>query len=156
MIPASLFSPTGIMAAIIVALSISNVVFVKMYGAANERYHEFKARVELAQRLAEEQTELERVRQERILADYGQRWAAALADRPVVRVRDASGGCLSPVPSLSATAPGTAGLQTGSGTSGHLEITLDQCERVANWSIEDAIWIDTVKRLTNDLHGAGK
>lgn len=130
-------------------------LFVYLYQGEVNEHAKFRAAVESAQEQAEEDAKHQRAERERILADYGQRWAAALAARPVVRVRD-SGGCLSQTPGLSATAPGTAGLQAGSGTGGTLDITLDQCERVANWSIEDAIWIDTVKRLTNDLHEASK
>jgi len=108
-----------------------------------------------AQKQAEEDAEHLRIEQERILADYGQRWSAALADRPVVRVR-VPGSCPGQMPGISPTAQGNAGLQAGSGAGGHLEITFTQCEVLANDSILDAEWIDLAKRITNDLHEASK
>lgn len=150
--PAWLFTPTGILGALLAAASIYGVVITKMYGGLNERFSDFKSAVELAQKQAEEQAELERTRQERLLADYGQRWSAALADRPVIRVRE-SGGCLQPVPALSATAGGTAELPASSGEGW---ISVEQCEQIASDSILDARWIETVKALTDELHVVGK
>lgn len=154
--PASFLSPHGIMAAIIVALSISNFIFVKMYGAANERYHEFRATVAQAQRLAEEQAEHHRIEQERILANYGDSWSAALAADRAVRVQKPANHCPGQMPGISPIATSHEGLQAGSGAGGYLEITIDQCEALANDSILDAEWIDLAKRLTDDLHEGGR
>ena len=44
-----LFTPTGIMGALIVALSLSNVVFIKLYGSVHREYSKFQAEVVAAQ-----------------------------------------------------------------------------------------------------------
>lgn len=154
--PAWLFTPTGILGALLAAVSIYGVVITKMYGGLNERFSDFKSAVVAAQQQAEEQAELERARQERLLADYGQRWAAALATDRAVRVRKPANHCAGQMPGISPTATSHEGLQAGSGAGGHLEITIDQCEALANDSILDAEWIDLAKRLTGELHGVGK
>lgn len=154
--PAWLFTPTGILGALLAAASIYGVVITKMYGGLNERFSDFKSAVVAAQKQAEEQAELERTRQERLLADYGQRWAAALAADRAVRVRQPANRCPGQMPGISPTATSHEGLQAGSGAGGYLEITLDQCEALANDSILDAEWIHLVKQLTDELHGAGK
>lgn len=134
------------------ALALIAGVFIYLYQGEVRAYSDFKSAVVAAQQQAEEQAELERARQERLLADYGQRWSAALADRPVIRVRD-SGGCLKPVPALSATAGGTEELPASSGEGW---ISVEQCEQIASDSILDARWIEAVKALTDELHGVGK
>jgi hypothetical protein len=129
------------------------MLFIKLYEGAKDDLRTYQSAVEQAQKQVEADNERLAKDQERILADYGQRWAAAVAHRPAVRVRNDT-GCVGQVPTLPAT-PGVHAQLPASGDQAR-DISVEQCERIANDSILDAVWIEQVKRLTNELHEASR
>lgn len=156
--PAVLGAAAGIAATVAAICAAVAGVFIYLYSSEVKDHARFRADVVAAQEQAERDAKERADRQAELLASYGNAWAGAMADKPpVIRVLRESSACLKPVPGLSATAAGNAGLSAGSGESRDIQtISIEQCEQLAVDSILDAKWIEQVKRLTNDLHEASK
>lgn len=151
--PAWFFSPTGIMAAIIVALSISNVVFIKLYGAANEQYANHRAAVVAAQKQAEADREHQRAEQERLMAVYGDAWAAAR--RPVVRVLPAR-GCVPQAGPVSATAGQPDAPTAEQRLDSAIVVAADECQVRLENAVMDAAQVRWLEQWIKDQHEASK
>lgn len=147
--------------AIVAALVAAAGIFGYLQGYENgiAQYHTLKADVQA-------QTDILRADNERKLyaageatrnADEKYRAARRELDRlgRVIRVRPSR--CEGAVPGLSATATGTTGLQASeSGLGAARTITVEECEVRINGSLHDAIWIETVKQLTEQWHEVSK
>ena len=150
----SMFSPSGIMAALVIGLSISNVVFIKMYGSVSHEYATFKSDVREAEKRAAAEAEQERLGRERITEDVSRRWADALdlASRdPVVRVLPRNcnlpqAGTL-PVAGLK---PDAATAQPGLG--GTVLVAGEECESRLNNAAHDAAQVMMLQEWARRQH----
>ena len=146
-------SPTMLMAAVIIALSISNVVFVTLYRSIVNEYSNFKSTVE-------KESELLRLDNERKLAeinavtrqvesDYAKARAALAAGPRVVRVRSACSGT-GILPTLTSPAQGL------DATAETRTIDPAQCETYLNAGIADATQLIWLQKFILDAHEASK
>ena len=141
-------SPTMIMAAVIIGLSISNVIFVSLYRSTANEYSDFKTRVASESELL--RSENERKLQEvtavhrQVEHDYAQARAALAAGPRVVRVQSKSCSGTGILPTHGTAAPGL------DATAETRTISAEQCEAYLQSGIEDAtqlMWlIDWVQR----------
>jgi predicted nucleic acid-binding protein len=153
-------SPTMLMAAVIIALCISNVILHQLYRSAVDDLSTFKSAVEAQSELlrienAEKlQASLDVNRQ--INADYAKA-RAALAGRPrVVRVRDTCSGT-GILPTVSSNAGLTAQLPVEEPFAGaERVITVEECETRLGYAIEDAVTIEWMKSWAQQQHEASK
>lgn len=148
---------------IVVAVLVCTHSAAYFYGreAAQESYNEYKREVAIAMEKVQAENDQKRRASERILADTVDGWAAAVGvlrardsvATPVVRVRRPTDCGQPTMPAVPETTSGTLGLQTGEPGSGSARtIAVEECEARLNGSILDAIWIERVKALTNQLH----
>jgi hypothetical protein len=141
------------MAAVIIGLSISNVVFIGLYRGITDEYSSFKSTVE-------KESELLRLDNERKLqavadvarqvdADYAKARAALAAGPRIVRVRDTCSGT-GILPGVSTASPGIdATAEAG---------TIDprQCETYLNAGIADAAQLMFLQQWATQIHEASK
>jgi hypothetical protein len=146
----------GVLFGVIVALLISNALFVNLWLETRDDLTEYRAMVAQAQQQAEEDAERQRLDQQRILSDTATGWAAAVdhyrRNPRVVRVLQPT-DCVPQAGAVSLTTTGHIGLQAGSGEGW---ITSAKCEQVANDSILDREWIEAMKQFVIRQHEASK
>ena len=146
-------SPTMLMAAVIIGLSISNLLFFNLYRSTANEYAQFQADVSAAQ----EAIRLDNERKLQALAetnrqvadDYAKARAALVAGPRVVRVRDTcSGSGILPGVSDAAIKP-DATAEAG---------TIDpaQCETYLNAGIADATQLIWLQQWVTQTHEASK
>ena len=153
-----LITPTGIMGALIVALSLSNVVFIKLYGSVHREYSKFQAEVVAAQEQAERDAEHLRAEQERVTRDVSVAWADALAysrEHPVVRVLPARCDSRQGTP-LPATGlkPDVATAEPRLGRS--ISIAVEDCEARLNNAAQDAAMLLELQNWIRQQHEVSK
>ena len=153
-------SPTMLMAAVIIGLSISNVIFVSLYRSTANEYSDFKTRVASESELlrSENERKLQAVTtvHRQVEHDYAQARAALAAGPRVVRVRDTCSGT-GILPGVSANAGIIAQLPVEeSGLGSERVITAEECEARINWAAEDAMTIEWMKYHDNQAHEASK
>jgi len=139
-IPSFLLSPTGIMGALIVALSASNLLFYKLWQNKADEYANFRAEIVVQQQALRDEADRAKAESDQITADVSVAWSDALAwansHRPVVRVRgacDPSG--LRPVPTPS---EGTFVGPVQPGFSAPRDVAVEECEARINGAVFDA------------------
>ena len=151
-------SPTAIMAGVIIALTLSNILFIKLYEGAKDDLRTYQSAVEQAQKQVEADNERLANDQERILAEYGKRWADSVAYReshPLVRVLHAECG-VPESPALSASSGEITGAASQLGLSGEMVIAAAECERRLNWAAEDAAKVILLQDWATRQHEASK
>jgi hypothetical protein len=150
-------SPYTYMAGVAILLASHGYVYFKGRESGLEKYHEYRTAVEseMESVRAENAQKLAAMEQVARTAESGWESArTALANRPV-RVRDNCGaGGLSALPQATGVVEGLQASQSGLGSI--RTITVEECETRINGSLTDAVWIETVKKLTDDLHEASK
>lgn len=152
-IPSFLLSPTGVMAATIILLSVSNVLFFKLWRDEIHEYVQYKADVSAQQQILKDQTDRARSESERVATETAAGWSAAmdyLRRHPVtVRVpTDCNSSGLRPI-------PGTTGQFTQpriEEPGPRTEIDIAECESRINAAVEDAAWIEHVKAWVKQQH----
>ena len=152
---ATLLSPTGILAALVVGLSISNVLFVKLYGNAKDEYAKYHANVVAAQEQAEEAAQHLRAEHERLLGIYGDAWSRSLAARPAVRVLPA-GSCLPQAGAVPTTSGQPAATSAEQRLDTAVSIAAEDCERRIENAITDAAQVRYLQQWILDQHGVSK
>jgi hypothetical protein len=148
------------MAAVIIGLSISNIVFIGLYRGITDEYSSFKSTVEKESELLrldnERQVQAVTEAARQLDAEY-----AAVRKRlndmgRVVRVRDTCSGT-GEMPGLSANATSVEGLHVPqSGLGAERVIAVEECETRLNWSVEDAATIEWMKAWAERTHEASK
>lgn len=138
--PTIFLSPTFWLGALIVALSLSNVLFYNLYQGATDDLANFKSSVEAQQEATRADNERKLAERDKINADTTSGWASAVAylrEHPTVRVLPAH--CDSragPAAPEAARRPDEAAAQQGFGS---VEVSAAQCqERLIN-AAEDAM-----------------
>lgn len=133
-------SPTMIMAGVIVALSLSNVILFKLYRSAADEYATFKADVHAAQVAIERDNQQKRAEAEANLLAVSESWSNALDHaRRNSPVRVLPSRCDS---GTSPQAPGT-GLKPDAATaeprlSATRDVAVEECEVRLNNAVIDA------------------
>ena len=145
-------SPSMLMAGAIVLLSISNVIFFKLWRNAIDEFAHYRAAVVAAQKQAEADADKARIESERITADVSNSWQAALDHarrHPVVRVLQSR--CdLPQAGAISHAASGT------DGATSQFTISAAECEAVANDAVIDATHILYLQDWIKRQHEASK
>lgn len=148
-------SPTLIMAGVIIALSLSNVILFNLYRSTVNEYSQFKADV-YAQQM-ELAREAERVKEEaeRINKETAQGWGAAVdywRNRPPITVRVPTGCNPS---GLRPNATSTEGLNAASAQQGFsAAVDVAQCEMRLNNAVFDAAKLIHLQQWVEDQHAA--
>ena len=146
-------SPTLIMAGVIIGLSISNLLFFNLYRGVADEYSAFKSTVETQsealrldnerklQELAEvnRQVEKQYLDGRRRLADLGR----------TVRVQ--ANRCEGTMPTLSIPAQGTAGAGLKQPPRADIQLTVEQCEQVANDAVIDAMTLNALQQWVREV-----
>jgi hypothetical protein len=145
-------SPTMIMAGVILALSISNVIFVNLYRSTADEYAQFKADVSAQQVALAREAERAKAESERVNADTVAGLRASLerlragAGRITVRVpTDCNPASLRPV---STAAEGLDAATT------ERVVSAQQCEAIANNAVFDAsqmMWLQDWVRKQHEV-----
>jgi hypothetical protein len=145
-------SPTMIMAGVIIALSLSNVILFKLYRSEVNEYAQFKVDVSAQQVALAREAERAKAESERINADTVAGLRASLerlragAGRIVVRVpTDCGTTGLRPVPTS------TSGLDAA---TVEREVSAQQCEAIANNAVFDAsqmMWLQDWARKQSEV-----
>ena len=138
----SLLSPTSIMAAVIIALSLSNILFYNLYSGAKDDYATVQATLTAERNQAKADAEAARAVSERITQDVSDSWSRALdhlRNHPV-RVLPAR-GCVS-----NSNAGTTYGLNAAAQATptDTRTITAEECEAYLTDAIEDStrlVWL---------------
>ena len=133
-------SPSIVMAAFIVALSISNIVFIKLYANEVSDYAEYRTNVETQMELLRIERDKKQSEAKRTIADVSRSWASALdhvrrnANR-VVRVQqpkcDSGSGTEAPRPVEGTDATASTGLPSTT-------VDASRCEELINLGVRDA------------------
>ncbi len=139
-IPPFLLSPTGIMGALIVALSASNLLFYKLWQNKADEYANFRAEIVSQQQALRAEADRAKAESDRITAEVSDSWSRALdwanSHPPVVRVR---GACdptgLRPIP---APSEGTAVTPVQQGFGTPRDVAVEECEARINGAVFDA------------------
>ena len=149
-------SPTLIMAGVIIALSLSNVLFINLWQGAKDDFITYRAQVEAAQ----EHVRIENKRKLDALVVINDRLAAgwddalvALRAAPRIRVRqpDRCPGTLPAVPSPSRE-PDAPAAEPPSGSP--ISLTAEACEQVANDAVIDTanlVWLQEFVRQQHEV-----
>ena len=122
-----------------------------------EKYYEFRTKVETEMGVLQAENERKQ-REAKAVADRAVIDLAAALDelgrRPrIVRVQPVR--CPGAVPAVPETPEGIPGLPAGEQGSGAVRtITAEECEARINAGHGNVIWIEQVKKLTDDLHRA--
>lgn len=137
-IPPFLLSPTGIMAVLIVALSLSNVIFISLYRSTTNEYAKFQADVLATNEQIGIDNERKQTEAERAVLDVSVSWKRALdysRRNPVVRVLQPH--CDS---GTSAQATGTGLKPDGTAVAGlsSTAVNAPRCEELINRGVQDA------------------
>jgi len=146
-------SPTMLMAAVIIGLSISNLLFFNLYRSTEHEYSDFKTRVASESELL--RSENERKLQEvtavhrQVEHDYAKARAALATGPRVVRVRESCSGT-GILPTLTSPAQGLDAT-TEVGT-----VSAEQCEAIANDGIADATQLMWLQQWVTQTHEASK
>ena len=152
-------SPTMIMAAVIIGLSISNLLFFNLYRSTANEHAQFKADVSAAQeavrldneRKLQEVTAVHR----QVEHDYAKARAALAAGSRVVRVREScSGTGILPGVPTAALKPDAAAVEPT--LSASVSITAEECEQVANDAVMDAAKLAWLQAWVISTHEASK
>ncbi len=154
----ALLSPTSILAGIVIALSLSNALFFKLWSNAKDDLITYKAEVSLVQEQIEADVQRKLRDSAAVTANLKADLDTALAAvrrRPVVRVQsDCNTRGLSP---LSSNAGINAQLPTGElGLGATRTIAAEECETRINRSLADAVWIEFAKVWAEQQHEASK
>ena len=149
-----LLSPTGILAALVVGLSISNVLFVKLYGNAKDEYAKYHANVVAAQKQAEEAAQHLRAEHERLLGIYGDAWSRSLAARPAVRVQH--GNCNLPQTGTVSTSTQEPDATSAEQRPDTITINSEECQRRIENGIIDASHVRYLQQWIIDQHEVSK
>lgn len=154
----SLLSPTSIMAGIIVALSLSNVLLFKLYTGAKDDLVTYQAEVSLAQAQIEADIQRKLRLSEQVTAEVKSDLADALAKlrkRPAVRVlqSNCNSGTSQAVPApsgLSLDTPLADSVDTG------ITLTPEQCAERLGDGIEDAVRLAWLQEWVREQHEVSK
>ena len=146
-------SPTMLMAAVIIGLSISNLLFFKLYSEVSNEYSDFKTRVASESELlrSENERKLQAVTDvaRQVGHDYAKARAALAAGPRVVRVREACSG--------SGILPGVStAAQRIDATAEAGTVSAEQCEAIANDGIADAQTLMFLQQWVTQTHEASK
>jgi hypothetical protein len=141
-------SPTMIMAGVIIALSLSNVILFKLYRSEVNEYAQFKADVSAQQVALAREAERAKAESDRINADTVAGYRAALD-----RLRAGSGRITVRVPAHcdpSGLRPVPTAAQGIDASAAEREVSPEQCASIANNAVFDAsqmMWLqDWVRR----------
>lgn len=153
-IPGFLLSPSGIMATLIVVLSLSNVLFFKLWQGKADELAEYRANVVAQQQALAAEAARAKDESDRISRDTAAGWAAAVEwhrrNGGAIRVRsDCNPATLRPVPAASGE-PTVSPVQQGFGT----ELDVAQCETRVNGAVFDAaqlIWLQEWVRKQHEV-----
>jgi len=135
----SLISPTSITAAMIVALSLSNVLFYKLWQGKSDDYAQLQAQVSLERRQAKDDAERAKERADRVSMDIATEYGAALdrlrKSQPAIRVLPAT-NC--GVPHSNANPAFGLNVSPTLNTADPTAITAAECEAILSEAIEDS------------------
>jgi hypothetical protein len=147
----SLLSPTSILAGIVIALSLSNALFVHLYNGAKDELTTYRTEVNAAQAQIEANTQRLLRESAAVNSDTAARLDVALRDlrkRSPIRVRQADcytgGGLTFPKP-----AAGTDAAPAAPSADTEIILTAIQCEAELIKGIEDATRLSWLQAWIN-------
>lgn len=154
----ALLSPTSIMAGVIIALSISNVLFVNLWSNARDDLISYKASVSAAQKQIADENERKLREAAAVNTDIAARLAVALRDlgkRPPVRVLHTNcytgtGITVPKPPARTDEAPATDAADSA------IILTADQCAEKLGDGIEDAVRFAWLIHWVKEQHEVGQ
>ncbi len=155
----SLLSPTSILAGIVIVLSLSNVLFIKLWQGAKDDLITYTAQVSLAQAQIDADIQRRLRLSDQVTADIKSDLDTALAAirrNPPVRVRQADCNTrgLSAVSSNAGINASLPTVELGLGST--RTIAAEECETRVNGTVADAVWIEFAKEWAEQQHEASK
>lgn len=158
-IPSFFLSPTGIMAAVIAALALTNFITYKLWRSEVAEYAQFRTDVETQSALLRAEAERDKAESERVSADAARGWIASVeywksrADR-IVTVRLPASCGQGTLPIVSEPAARTEPAVEESRPSASVDVA--ECEARLNEAIKDAAQLEHLRRWVADQREVGK